>query len=973
MERHRRLRRTRGDASVRTAVTVMIVSLVMTVGGVPVAVGGEEARATSTPGATAVGFDRERFTTPPADSRATMLWFWNGTVTPELVDQQLGELRAQGIQDAIVFPFETHALQPSFFSEEWFELIDHTLREAQRHGMGIWLFNDNYFPSGRGAGLVVNGGWAGDRMYEPRPDLRAKGLSRTTQSVTGPTTIDPRRGDARAVSAVARPYGSTDLSEYVDLTAQVEAGEPWQAPAGDWEVDTFLATQINTTYLDLLDEEAVGRFLDAVPGEYQRRFEWAFGTVLRGFWDDEPFLPSAVPWFNQMPWSPDLHAELEALGTPPGVAFAAALQDLGRDGRVARGRYWRAVSDRFAEAYYRQQGEWMAARGVQFISNPLWDEQGPAEQVANTGDLSKDHQWTQVPGTDVVFHHYPGGNGYASPRPLADGLWRTLPRYAASSAHQNGQERVMLEAFGAMGWHITPEYAHGLLGAFASRGINATTWHAMWSDTGNVQYPPPFQTQNPWWRLAGGLNDWIGRVMEVGRGTPVAQTALIQPQRAAEAWQATPTLAQVDHDFRAAAHALEDAWVDFDLLSEGALDGDPRIRSQAEAADGRLHVGEQTYRFAVLPPTPTLSLATAQALADFVAGGGTLVAVGALPQEEAAGRDAALQQALGSLFADGGGTRQIGAGRTVRVSSAGDVGAVAHQFGVAAASFTPAPSSVRVIRRASDSGVSFMLNNESNQVVRTAATFPVDGTPELWNPETGTTAPATTFRQAQGGSGTVLPMVLQPYQTVIVVFPAGASEVPHLLSGDATVEALTLDGDSLRVDAVLDAPGSVELVGTADGRTFRGRAATDDPLTPVQLDGLWTTRFNDLPAVLSSVAVPLPLGSWTTTHPTYSGTVTHQRDITLDAAQLDGRRMILDLGDVRDAAEVTVNGHAFDPLLWRPYRLDVTGALQPGTNTITVAVTNTLANSRGDVRQSGLLGPVALLPHALVTTHLAEG
>lgn len=38
-------------------------------------------------------------------------------------------MRAQGIDEALVFPFDTPSLRPAFFSEAWFDLIEHTLRE----------------------------------------------------------------------------------------------------------------------------------------------------------------------------------------------------------------------------------------------------------------------------------------------------------------------------------------------------------------------------------------------------------------------------------------------------------------------------------------------------------------------------------------------------------------------------------------------------------------------------------------------------------------------------------------------------------------------------------------------------------------------------------------------------------------------------------------------------------------------------
>jgi hypothetical protein len=97
--------------------------------------------------------------------------------------------------------------------------------------------------------------------------------------------------------------------------------------------------------------------------------------------------------------------------------------------------------------------------------------------------------------------------------------------------------------------------------------------------------------------------------------------------------------------------------------------------------------------------------------------------------------------------------------------------------------------------------------------------------------------------------------------------------------------------------------------------------------------------------------------------------------VNLTADQLAGHQWTLDLGDVRDVAEVSVNGHSFDPLLWSPYRADVTSALHAGANDVVVTVTNTLANAHGDARPSGLLGPVTLRPsiHSTVTLDRTAG
>lgn len=136
------------------------------------------------------GYAPEDFADPRRDSRPTVYWYWNGTVTPELVENQMADLRSKGMYEVILFPFDNAEMQPVFFTEDWFAVVGHVLRIAERTGMRVWIFNDDHFPSGRAGEYIVKGGTVGSRTYEPRPDLRLKALWRSTTVVEGPASAD---------------------------------------------------------------------------------------------------------------------------------------------------------------------------------------------------------------------------------------------------------------------------------------------------------------------------------------------------------------------------------------------------------------------------------------------------------------------------------------------------------------------------------------------------------------------------------------------------------------------------------------------------------------------------------------------------------------------------------------------------------------------------------------------------------------
>ena len=113
----------------------------------------------------------------------------------------------------------------------------------------------------------------------------------------------------------------------------------------------------------------------------------------------------------------------------------------------------------------------------------------------------------------------------------------------------------------------------------------------------------------------------------------------------------------------------------------------------------------------------------------------------------------------------------------------------------------------------------------------------------------------------------------------------------------------------------------------------------------------------------------------------FSGTVTYST--TFDAGKLKkGARYSLDLGRVEMIATVTLNGKKLRTLWTPPYRLDITGALKSGDNTLQIEVTSTWFNrlaydanqpenqrktwtfnppkKDAALRESGLLGPVEI-------------
>jgi hypothetical protein len=159
------------------------------------------------------------------------------------------------------------------------------------------------------------------------------------------------------------------------------------------------------------------------------------------------------------------------------------------------------------------------------------------------------------------------------------------------------------------------------------------------------------------------------------------------------------------------------------------------------------------------------------------------------------------------------------------------------------------------------------------------------------------------------------------------------------------------------------------------------------PSTPAKLDGAWSVAFQQGRGAPASASLPtlLPLNEnadLSIRH--FSGIATYSKEFTAPRGWRAGQPLWLDLGEVGEMAEVTINGKSAGAVWHAPYRLDIGAVTKAGKNRIEVRVANLWINRLiGDaalpedkrltwaagptygkdakLRPSGLIGPVVLL------------
>jgi len=177
-------------------------------------------------------------------------------------------------------------------------------------------------------------------------------------------------------------------------------------------------------------------------------------------------------------------------------------------------------------------------------------------------------------------------------------------------------------------------------------------------------------------------------------------------------------------------------------------------------------------------------------------------------------------------------------------------------------------------------------------------------------------------------------------ENATVVLPTGRE--PGLTLFTRPGAELDVHDGKLRLTAWRD--GSYEVVGPQ----FKKAVPAQNVPQPVELTGPWTLSFPAGWSAPASVTLP-KLISWTDHEHEgvkyFSGTATYRRTFDLPAAMAGpGKRVRLDLGVVRNLAQVAVDGQDLG-ILWKmPFEVELPAGLQAGQHELTVAVTNLWPN-----------------------------
>lgn len=879
------------------------------------------------------GQDLERsFRSPPETARPWVFWFWmNGNITREGITQDLESMQRAGIGGVLWMEVSGPWWAPQgpieAGSRQWHEVMQWAIAEADRLGMAFALSVDFGYGSGgphitpdlsmqelvwsetaaRGGKLVS--------MQLPKPvvDYREElkkvwlrpGQEMNPAVVKALEEVDSYRDVA--VFAVPASRGQAPL---IDSLEKYD-GRGWQTHLPSLRENGEPAALAREAIVDLSDQMADDGLLrwDAPEGDW---------TVIRfghasNFKMTRPSPQAAVglECDRLHPRGIDAHFRhrLKPILDGAGERAGRTLRYIHIDSWEARGQNWTAG---FAEEFRQRRGydirPWLPVLAGRVVEDAdrterfLWDLRRTVSEVTLARYIDRLRELIEPYGVQFSCEPYGrlcvdslayGGRSdfpicefwteteNPNPFPVFREYWYTSMKGLASVANTYGKPRVGAEAFtGCRGWMDHPYLLKGMGDEAFCNGVSHFVIHL--SAHQPYDRMKPGLTHRKWGQHFNRHQTWWAFSKPYFDYLTRCQFLLQQGRRIVD-------VACLYHEgaplnFNDIRFQLPPGY-DYDFCS-------PDIIQRMEARDGRIHLPTGvSYRYLVLPRSGRLTLPTARKVDELRRAGATVYlqarivgTPGLTGYPEANDTVEKLAEAWSLLPPEG--WTQVFAADNLTPDFEGEDLMWTH-------------------RHTAGTDLYFVANTKPEPLTA-KCTFRITGkTPELWKPETGEVFALPGARQAGGRTTAVLHF--EPAQSWFVVFR--------------------------------DKPGAPQP-----------RANPFPSWKTVQeLTGTWSLTFDPEWGTKDTLAID-DLQSWSEyTDPLvkyYSGTAIYRTVFRVPESGLSHgtSRACLDLGTVEVIARVALNGKDCG-ITWKPpYRVDISHALRPGNNKLTIEVVNTWVN-----------------------------
>jgi hypothetical protein len=873
-------------------------------------------------------------------------WWWQGSaVNPQDLSRLLTQYQQAGLGGVeITTIYGVKGAEKefiNFLSPRWVDMLTHTFTEAGRLGLGVdmaqasgWPFGGPWVTPADACKYVAYQTYAvpgGGQLAEPvryvqKPMMRAVGQPMDLKTMQQPVAKNPDlqlhafdqvRFEVPLPLQTLMAY--SDKGQTLDLTGKVGADGKlgWTAPAGaGWTLYAVFqgwhGKQVERAGPGG-EGDVIDHFSKTATDNYLRHFDEAFKgrdiKPLRAFFNDSYEVDDAQGEGN---WTPQLFQEFQKrrgydLRQHLPALFGRAAAD--QNQRVLSD-YRETISELLLENYTRTWHAW-AQKHDALIRNQAHGS------PANILDLYAATDIPETEGEDLLRLKFASSAAHVTGKPLTSSesaTWENDHFLSKLSDVKKAMDRMLLGG-------INHTFYHG-----TNYSPQAAAWPG-WLFYAAVHFNP----NNSFWQDFGQLNRYVARCQSfLQAGQPSNDVLLYlpiydsfaQPNKvpaAADADRAKLLLQHydgIDHGFKGmtvgqTGEALLRRGYGFDFISDLQLQGVKGSGKNLQTSGGT------AYQTVLVPAARLMPLSTLQQLVKLAQGGATVVFQDQLPQDvpglgNLEARRAAFKKLLGQFklsAASAAGVQQAAVGKG-RVLVGPDVDALLAAAGVQRE--TLVDQGLEFVRRRHAKGHYYFVANWGEQALagwvplRTAAKAV-----SLYNPMTAQLGVAATRPGAQG----------QPEVYV------------QLAPGEACI----LETNEAAV--------------TGPAYAYQRPAGAPQPL-----QGSWSIRFESGGPELPAPVETRELASWTSFGEAarkFSGTASYTTTFAPPAgATADG--WLLDLGRVGESARVQLNGQDLGTLIGPSYQVFVPKEQLKASNTLTVHVSNGMANRIIDMDQRGV-------------------
>lgn len=596
---------------------------------------------------------KEQFHNPGAWYRSIPFWAWNGAMDEEELKSQVRQMKQAGVGG--FFIHSRIGLETEYLGTEWMNCVKAVVAEAKAQGLYAWLYDEDRWPSGTAGGRVTSQGDA----------FRCKGLTLEICPVEkyreiyqkeiegGQTDGDRQIGIVAVYQGLLQEYVTGEMdaareqSGWIKSFQRLELSrlgeETWDAlekEASCEEVLLVVRLEVSAPSdwfnheapPDNLNPDCVKLFIQETHERYKAVVGEEFGRTIPGIFTDEPSLNDRFTYFGEhKSWIPWTYGFAAYFQENTGYDFLDVLPLFYFEGKGSvkvRHDYWRCVTQRYGESYFKVIGEWCEENHLLFTGHFLQEDKlGLCTRV--NGAVMPHYQYQHVPGIDMLTEQ--------------TREYLTV-KQCTSVASQLGKKQVLSETYGCTGWDFTFEGQKWMGDWQYVLGVNRRCQHLMLYSLRGCRkrdYPPSFNYNTNWWQENVIVDDYFARLsLMLEQGEAVRNILVIHPSSTAWARlgvnpygnpkrkeeRDVPGINEYGNQFNTLLEALMRRHLDCDLGDELL------IRSYGSVGtDPRFVVGRTSYQAVVVPQVDTLLLSTCEKLWEFMENGGYVYALNPHP------------------------------------------------------------------------------------------------------------------------------------------------------------------------------------------------------------------------------------------------------------------------------------------------------------------------------------------------------